>query len=168
MSGGYAKNESSSRTFNANTMFLCCCWEVSILCFINRRTMSLSPGQKLLHYEITESIGVGGMGEVYRARDTKLDRDVAIKVLPDSVARDAKTRFLAVRVISDDMSADLPPEVMSILGRTGSIRAGAVASALWKRPTSAKDMWRLRENATRAAERLATFLDGVVKQLATV
>lgn len=82
------------------------------------------------------------------------------------VARDTRTRFLSVRVISDDMSADLPPEVMAILGRTGSIRAGAVAGALWKRPSSAKDMWRLRENATRAAERLATFLDGVITQLA--
>ena len=84
------------------------------------------------------------------------------------VARETKTRFLAVRVISDDMSADLPPEVVAILGRTGSIRAGAVAGSLWKRPSSAKDMWRLRENANVAAEKLATFLDGVVRQLATV
>lgn len=83
------------------------------------------------------------------------------------VARDTKTRFLAVRVISDDMSADLPEEVMSILGRTGSIRAGAVAGALWKRPSSARDLWRLRENAHHAGERLATFLDGVVRQLAS-
>lgn len=82
------------------------------------------------------------------------------------VARDTKTRFLAVRVISDDMSADLPEEVMAVLGRTGTIRAGAVAGALWRRPSSAKDMWRLRENANHAAECLATFLDGVVRQLA--
>lgn len=83
------------------------------------------------------------------------------------VCRETKTRFLAVRSISDDMSTDLPPEVLAVLGRTGSIRAGAVAGALWKRPSSAKDMWRLRENATRAAARLATFLDGVVRQLAS-
>ena len=54
--------------------------------------MSLSPGTRLGAYEIIGSLGVGGMGEVYRARDPRLHRDVAIKVLPDAVAQDAGRR----------------------------------------------------------------------------
>ena len=51
--------------------------------------MSLRPGTRLGPYELTAQIGAGGMGEVYRATDTRLDRAVAIKVLPESFARDA-------------------------------------------------------------------------------
>ena len=50
--------------------------------------MALQPGTRLGPYEIAAQIGVGGMGEVYRARDTKLDRDVVVKVLPESLAGD--------------------------------------------------------------------------------
>jgi serine/threonine protein kinase len=51
--------------------------------------LALTPGSRLGVYEITAPIGEGGMGQVYRARDTKLDRDVAIKILPDAFAHDA-------------------------------------------------------------------------------
>ena len=58
-------------------------------------TQSMNPGAKLGPYEIINAIGAGGMGEVYRARDTRLDRTVAIKILPAGVAAtpEARQRF---------------------------------------------------------------------------
>jgi Tol biopolymer transport system component len=57
--------------------------------------MALAPGTRIGPYEIVAPVGAGGMGEVYRARDTRLDRDVAIKVLPERLAADpaALSRF---------------------------------------------------------------------------
>ncbi len=57
--------------------------------------MPLQPGTTLGPYQIESPLGAGGMGEVYKARDTRLDRTVAIKVLPEHVAADPdlKQRF---------------------------------------------------------------------------
>src|SRR5246127_6017304 len=57
--------------------------------------MALAPGTKLGPYEVVAPIGAGGMGEVYRAKDARLDRDVAIKILPQEMCADParKQRF---------------------------------------------------------------------------
>ena len=84
--------------------------------------MSLSPGHKLAHYEILEPIGKGGMGEVYRARDGKLGRDVAIKVLPDEFAKDEE-RLRRFRREAKVLASLNHPNIASIYGleQSGSI-----------------------------------------------
>src|SRR6202158_3057111 len=54
--------------------------------------MALAPGTHLGPYEILSLLGAGGMGEVYKARDTRLDRTVAIKILPEALAADPQFR----------------------------------------------------------------------------
>src|SRR6188508_2180431 len=58
-----------------------------IICAV---TMTCAPGTRFGPYEVTSSLGTGGMGEVYRARDGRLDRDVALKVLPSALTGDAR------------------------------------------------------------------------------
>ncbi len=50
--------------------------------------MSISVGSRLAHYDVTALIGEGGMGQVYQATDTKLNRQVALKILPEAFAAD--------------------------------------------------------------------------------
>ena len=84
--------------------------------------MPLSAGFRLGPYEIDAPLGAGGMGEVYRARDTRLDRDVAIKVLPETIQadREALARFEREAKIVAALSH---PNILAIhdIGREGSI-----------------------------------------------
>ena len=82
-----------------------------------------------------------------------------------ALAEERGVRFLGVRVISDEAGVDLPPEILAIVGPTGGLRLGATLGALWKRPGSVKDLLILRQHATEAADRLATFLVGAFPRL---
>ena len=77
--------------------------------------MALTPGTRLGVYEITAQIGVGGMGEVYRATDSNLKRSVAIKVLPASVAGDAD-RLARFQREAEVLAALNHPNIAAIYG----------------------------------------------------
>ena len=66
------------------------------------------PGDKIKHYEIIKQIGKGGMGEVYLAQDTALDRKVAIKFLPEKMQKDATARVRLLREAKAAASLDHP------------------------------------------------------------
>ena len=82
--------------------------------------MALTPGTRIGSYEVTAPLGVGGMGEVYRATDVKLGRAVAIEVLPESVAQDAPG---SLRPGSPHAGGAEPPNIAAIYG-VGGMRTG--------------------------------------------
>src|ERR1035438_2602653 len=95
--------------------------------------MSLPPGTRLGPYEIASALGAGGMGEVYRARDTRLERTVAIKILPESLSSDREGGILALilvlvvfLVLSSGGKTDAVP---SVVGMTQSQASAAIVKA---------------------------------------
>jgi len=92
--------------------------------------MPLHAGDRLGPYEIFSPLGAGGMGEVYRARDTKLDRDVAIKILPDLFAQDAE-RLVRFEREAKTLASLNHPNIAQIYGiEAGSGRAAALVMEL--------------------------------------
>jgi eukaryotic-like serine/threonine-protein kinase len=77
--------------------------------------MPLKTGDKLGYYEIVDLLGAGGMGEVYRARDARLKRDVAIKVLPEQFSRDEE-RLARFRREAQVLAALNHPNIAAIYG----------------------------------------------------
>jgi eukaryotic-like serine/threonine-protein kinase len=99
-------------------------------------TVSLTPGTRLGPYEISAPIGVGGMGEVYRATDTNLARQVAIKVLPESMAADAE-RLARFDREAKTLAALNHPNIAAIYGLERSDGQTALVMELVEGPTLA-------------------------------
>ncbi len=91
--------------------------------------MALQVGARLAHYEVAALIGEGGMGQVYRAHDTKLDRDVALKVLPDLFANDSD-RLARFQREAKVLASLNHPNIGSIYGFEEDEAEGAKVSAL--------------------------------------
>ena len=98
--------------------------------------MSLASGSRLGPYEVVSPIGAGGMGEVYRARDTKLGRDVALKVLPDSLAPDPE-RLARFEREAQLLAALNHPSIAHIHGFEDSTGTAALVMELVDGPTLA-------------------------------
>ena len=99
--------------------------------------MALNAGDRLGPYEVTGAIGAGGMGEVYKARDSKLNRDVALKVLPMSLAADAD-RLARFRREAQVLAALNHPHIAQIYGFEDSGSTHALVMELVDGPTLAE------------------------------
>src|SRR6267378_3080215 len=95
--------------------------------------MPLAAGTRFGPYEIFAPIGAGGMGEVYRARDTKLGRDIALKVLPESLARDPE-RMARFEREAHVLASLNHPNIATVYG----FEAGAIGMELVEGPTLAQ------------------------------
>ena len=98
--------------------------------------MALSPGTRLGAYEVIAQIGEGGMGEVYRATDTKLKRDVAVKVLPKSLAGDPE-RLARFQREAEVLASLNHPNIAAIYGLEDSADMKALVMKLVEGPTLA-------------------------------
>ena len=98
--------------------------------------MSLAAGSRLGPYEVTAALGAGGMGEVYKARDTQLKRDVALKILPTELALDPD-RLARFDREAQALAALNHPHIAQVYGiaHDGDVRA--IAMELVDGPTLA-------------------------------
>jgi serine/threonine-protein kinase len=99
--------------------------------------LALSPGDRLGAYEIVSLLGAGGMGEVYRARDTKLNRDVALKILPEAFTLDGD-RIARFRREAQVLAALNHPNIAAIYGFEDSGSTHALVLELVEGPTLAE------------------------------
>ncbi len=130
-------------------------------------TRSLQPGTRLGTFEVLASLGAGGMGEVYRARDTKLGRDIALKILPEAFARDPD-RLARFEREARLLASLNHPNIAQIFGLedTTDVRAlamelveGATLDELIRRPRSGGSAGLPLEQALAIARQIADALE---------
>ena len=128
--------------------------------------MALTPGTRLGPYEIAAQIGVGGMGEVYRATDTNLKRQVAIKVLPEAVAADVD-RLARFQREAEVLAALDHPNIAAIYGLERAGVTTALVMELVEGPTLADRIAEGAipiEEALPIAKQIAEALEGAHEQ----
>src|SRR5579863_10483433 len=109
-------------------------------------------GETIAHYRITAKLGEGGMGEVYRATDTKLDRDVALKILPQSFASDAD-RMARFEREAKVLASLNHPNIAQIYGvEDRALVMELVEGASPKGPMSFDDAWKMASQIASALE----------------
>jgi serine/threonine protein kinase len=128
--------------------------------------MALAAGTRLAHYELIELLGEGGMGQVYRARDPQLNRDVALKILPAALALDAD-RLMRFSREAQTLASLNHPNIAQIYGLVDAAPdAGAHVHALVMELVEGEDLaQRITrgampvEDALRIARQIAEALD---------
>jgi Tol biopolymer transport system component len=128
--------------------------------------MSLSPGSRLGPYEILDAIGKGGMGEVYRATDTRLKREVAIKVLPDDLASDPE-RLARLQREAQVLASLNHPNIATIYGLEDADLSKALVLELVEGPTLADRIAQSDipvDEAVQLAQQIAAALDAAHEQ----
>jgi len=121
--------------------------------------MDIGPGTRLGAYEIFSALGAGGMGEVYRAHDTRLKRDVALKILPDRFAADAD-RLARFRREAEALASLNHPNIAAIYGLEDAssrhalvlelVDGPTLAERIAKGPIALDDIWPLAVQMTEA------------------
>ena len=108
----------------------------------------ITPGTRIAHYDVLATIGAGGMGEVYRAKDTLLGREVALKVLPELFAADADRRARFQRE-AKTLAALNHPNIAAIHGLAEAPNVSALVLELVDGETLAERIDRGRFRSTR-------------------
>src|SRR6202790_5430762 len=122
--------------------------------------MPLCVGEKIGHYEVISLLGVGGMGEAYRARDTKLKRDVALKLLPDAFARDPErmARFQREAEMLASLNHSNIAQIYGVEER--ALAMELVEGDAPKGPMALDDAWKIASQVAAALEYAHDTLGG--------